>query len=58
MRNKLAMASQQMGGSVVKCYFYSNAIFMGLTKSKNRIGTGVVLYHNGTCGIVSYNANT
>jgi hypothetical protein len=58
MKNKSHQTVQQFTTSMVKCYFYTNAIFMGLTKYKNRIGTGLLLYHHGTCAIVSYNQNT
>lgn len=56
MKNKAQ--TQQFSTSAVRCYFYTNSIFMGLAKSKTRIGTGIILYHHGVCAIVSYNQNT
>ncbi len=41
-----------------RLYFYTNALFMGTTKSLQRISTGLLLFHDNTSAIVSYNTNS
>lgn len=56
MRNK--QKPQQNASLNTRCYFYTNAIFMGTTKSLQRVGTGLILFHDNSCAIVSYNTNS
>lgn len=50
--------SSPIGMQTPKCYYYTNSIYMGLLKNMNRVGTGIILFHDGTCAIVSYNGNS
>lgn len=34
---------------------YTNAVYMGTTKEKKRVGDGMLLYDNGVCGLVGLN---
>jgi hypothetical protein len=56
MRNK--SKANQTGSIHTRCYFYTNAIFMGTTKNLQRVGTGLILFHDGCCAVVSYNTNS
>ena len=44
--NKQKLQSQpQQNTNTSHLYFYNNAIFMGTTKSLQRIGTGIILFN-------------
>ena len=49
---------QDQTSSSFRTYFYTNSVYMGTTKSMQRIGTGILLFHDNTCAIVSYNNNS
>lgn len=65
MKNKLKQspltsASQNNQNSPIlnsRIYYYTNCMFNGLTKTMKRVGTGIILFEDGMCGIVSYNNN-
>lgn len=42
----------------IHTYFHTNSIFMGVTRSLQRVGSGLILFHDGTCAIVSYNGSS
>lgn len=56
--NSLSPQSKQNSAVVnSRTYYFTNCIFQGLTKSMKKIGTGIILFDDGMCGIVSYNSN-
>ena len=58
MQNKVKQKTQKQNTSSIRMYFYTNSIFMGITKTLQRIGSGLILFHDGTCAVVSYNTNS
>lgn len=44
--------------STIRTYFYTNCIFMGQTKSLQQVGPALLLFHDNTCAIVTYNNNS
>lgn len=39
-------------------FYYTNSIYMGTVKNLQRIGTGLILFHDNTCSLASYNNNS
>lgn len=50
--------SKTSNSTSIRMYFYTNSIFMGLSKTLQRVGTSLILFHDNTCAVVSYNNNS